>query len=155
MFPGSQVVFPEVGEENTHRSPHGKRLLLNVDKNIKIVCVSDVGKSVVFSEEFGFVIGEKQTNMEDVNVIKLPVTEERAPAKKRTLPLKSDPEKEDRKRQRNARKVAVLGEEDSSVKLLEELVFGAEDELVERLVEVSSTRLRSKICKFNVLLFLG
>lgn len=78
--------------------------------------------------------------MEDVNVIKLPVTEERGPAKKRTRPPKFDPEEEEQKRQKNVKRLAVLGEEDSSVKLLEELVFGAEDELVERLVEVTSNQ---------------
>ncbi len=75
--------------------------------------------------------------MEDTNVIKLPVTEERGPVKKRTRPPKFDPEEEEQKRQKNVKRLAVLGEEDSSVKLLEELVFGAEDELVERLVEVT------------------
>ncbi|XP_039979990.1 U3 small nucleolar RNA-associated protein 18 homolog isoform X2 [Xiphias gladius] len=73
--------------------------------------------------------------MEDMNVIKLPVTEERRPAKKRARPPKFDPEEEEKKRQKNVKSLAVLGEKDSSVKLLEELVFGAEDELVERLVE--------------------
>lgn len=74
--------------------------------------------------------------MEDV--IKLPVTEDRAPAKKRLRPPKFDPEDEERKRQKNVQRLAVLGEKDSSVKQLEELVFGAEEELVERLVEVTS-----------------
>lgn len=73
--------------------------------------------------------------MEDV--IKLPVTEDRAPAKKRLRPPKFDPEDEERKRQKNVQRLAVLGEKDSSVKQLEELVFGAEEELVERLVEVT------------------
>ncbi|KAK2894280.1 U3 small nucleolar RNA-associated protein 18 homolog [Channa argus] len=73
--------------------------------------------------------------MDDVNVIKLPVTEEREPAKKRARPPKFDPKVEVQKRQRNVQSLAVLGQTDSSVKLLEELVFGAEDELVERLVE--------------------
>lgn len=72
------------------------------------------------------------------DVIKLPATEDREPARKRTRPPKHDPEDEERKRQKNARKLAVLGDEDGSVKLLEELVFGAEDELVERLVEVTA-----------------
>lgn len=74
--------------------------------------------------------------MEDI--IKLPATEDREPARKRTRPPKLDPEGEERKRQKNVKRLAVLGEKDSSVKLLEELVFGAEDELVERLVEVTS-----------------
>nr|XP_046272489.1 U3 small nucleolar RNA-associated protein 18 homolog [Scatophagus argus]XP_046272490.1 U3 small nucleolar RNA-associated protein 18 homolog [Scatophagus argus] len=73
--------------------------------------------------------------MEDLNVIKLPVTEERAPAKKRSLPPKFDPAVEEQTRQKNAKRLAVLGEEDNSVRLLEELVFGGEDELLERLVE--------------------
>lgn len=71
--------------------------------------------------------------MEDV--IKLPETEDRGAAKKRTRPAKSEPEEEEQKRQKNVKRLAVLGEKDSSVKLLEELVFGAEDELLERLVE--------------------
>ncbi|XP_031694944.1 U3 small nucleolar RNA-associated protein 18 homolog [Anarrhichthys ocellatus] len=73
--------------------------------------------------------------MEDVNVIKLPVTEERLPAKKRTRPPKFDPREEDQERQTNVKRLAGLGETDESVKLLEELLFGAEDELVDRLVE--------------------
>uniref|UniRef100_UPI0037E8BEC7 U3 small nucleolar RNA-associated protein 18 homolog n=1 Tax=Semicossyphus pulcher TaxID=241346 RepID=UPI0037E8BEC7 len=75
--------------------------------------------------------------MEDLSVIKLPATEDREPAKrqKRARPPKFDPEEEEQKRQKNVKSLAVLGEEDSSVKLLEELVFGAEEELVERLVE--------------------
>ncbi|XP_029014453.1 U3 small nucleolar RNA-associated protein 18 homolog isoform X2 [Betta splendens] len=72
--------------------------------------------------------------MEDENVIKLPLTKKSAAAAKRPPLTKADPEKEARKRQKNAESVAVLGETDSSVKLLEHLVFGAEDELVERLV---------------------
>lgn len=76
--------------------------------------------------------------MEDV--IKLPPTEEDRPSdKKRTQPVKCDAASERRKRQKNAERLAVLGEEDGSVKLLEELVFGAEEELVDRLVEVTST----------------
>lgn len=77
--------------------------------------------------------------MEDANVIKLPETGERRPAKKRARPPKFDPVEEEQKRQKNVKSLAVLGAEDSSVKLLEELVFGAEDELVERLVEVTFT----------------
>lgn len=75
--------------------------------------------------------------MEDKNVIKLPVTEERERVKKRARPPTFDPEEEAQKRQKHVESLAVLGETDSSVKLLEELVFGAEDELVERLVEVT------------------
>ncbi|XP_030264007.1 U3 small nucleolar RNA-associated protein 18 homolog [Sparus aurata] len=73
--------------------------------------------------------------MADGNVIKLPVTEERAPAKKKARPPKFNARQEAQTRQKNVRRLAALGEEDGSVKLLEELVFGAEDELVERLVE--------------------
>ncbi|XP_026204550.1 U3 small nucleolar RNA-associated protein 18 homolog [Anabas testudineus] len=73
--------------------------------------------------------------MDGTDVIKLPVTEERGPDKKRTRPAKFDPKEEAGKRRKNVESLAVLGETDSSVKLLEELVFGAEDELVERLVE--------------------
>ncbi|XP_074552705.1 U3 small nucleolar RNA-associated protein 18 homolog [Halichoeres trimaculatus] len=77
--------------------------------------------------------------MEDLSVIKLPETVEEKQAKKksnkRDRPPASDPKEEERKRQKNVKMLSVLGEEDSSVKLLEELVFGAEEELVERLVE--------------------
>lgn len=68
--------------------------------------------------------------MEDV--IKLPVTEQGAPAKKRA---RDRLENEEQKRQRNVQRLSVLGEKDSSVRLLEELLFGAEERLVERLVE--------------------
>lgn len=72
--------------------------------------------------------------MEDV--IKLPVTEHRAPTKKRARDRRENrPKNEERKRQRNVQRLSVLGEEDSSVRLLEELLFGAEERLVERLVE--------------------
>lgn len=47
-----------------------------------------------------------------------------------------DLKKEEAKRQKHAKTVTALGEKDESVKLLEDLVFGAEDELVDRLVEV-------------------
>uniref|UniRef100_UPI003AAAE6AF U3 small nucleolar RNA-associated protein 18 homolog n=1 Tax=Centroberyx gerrardi TaxID=166262 RepID=UPI003AAAE6AF len=73
--------------------------------------------------------------MEGESVIKLPATQERGPARKRAPPPKIDPKQEDVKRQKNAKTLAVLGEKDSSVKLLEELVFGAEEELLGRLVE--------------------
>lgn len=48
-----------------------------------------------------------------------------------------DPGGEERKRQKNVGLVSVLGEEDGSVKVLEELVFGAEPELLGRLLKVS------------------
>ncbi|XP_060882550.1 U3 small nucleolar RNA-associated protein 18 homolog isoform X1 [Labrus mixtus] len=77
--------------------------------------------------------------MADLNVIKLPAEEVTEPAekkaKKRARPPKLDPVEEAQKRQKNVESLRVLGEGDSSVKLLEELVFGAEDELLERLVE--------------------
>ncbi|XP_027897536.1 U3 small nucleolar RNA-associated protein 18 homolog [Xiphophorus couchianus] len=73
--------------------------------------------------------------MEDENVIKLPVTENKITAKKRSRPPKFDPEEEEQRRQQNLKRLAVLGEEDGSVKRLETLVFGAEEELLERLVE--------------------
>lgn len=72
------------------------------------------------------------------DVIKLPNTEDKKRAPKRTLPEvpeKFDPEKEEQLRQQNVKKLAVLGEDDESVKRLETLVFGTEDELLERLVE--------------------
>lgn len=75
--------------------------------------------------------------MEDV--IRLPVTEERAAGKKRARPPNMKPEEEDTKRRSNARNVAALGAEDGAVKLLEELLFGAEEELLDRLVEVCET----------------
>uniref|UniRef100_A0A3Q0T0W0 U3 small nucleolar RNA-associated protein 18 homolog n=1 Tax=Amphilophus citrinellus TaxID=61819 RepID=A0A3Q0T0W0_AMPCI len=57
------------------------------------------------------------------------------PDKKKPKTPQSSPREEGTKRQRNVKRLAVLGQEDSSVKLLEELVFGAEEELLERLVE--------------------
>ncbi|CAJ1075484.1 U3 small nucleolar RNA-associated protein 18 homolog isoform X2 [Xyrichtys novacula] len=80
--------------------------------------------------------------MEDLSVIKLTETEEEEePVKKKKKQqeqiqtLTYDSEDEEQKRQKHVKTLAVLGEKDSSVKLLEELVFGAEDELLERLVE--------------------
>ncbi|XP_037333387.2 U3 small nucleolar RNA-associated protein 18 homolog isoform X2 [Pungitius pungitius] len=71
--------------------------------------------------------------MEDV--IKLPGTEDGKPARKRVRAPKFDPREEEETRRRNAERLSVLGGEDRSVGLLEELVFGAEEELLERLVE--------------------
>ncbi|XP_061568264.1 U3 small nucleolar RNA-associated protein 18 homolog isoform X2 [Cololabis saira] len=71
--------------------------------------------------------------MEDV--IKLPDEKPTEPRKKKARKVKMDPETEVQKRQKNAEQLAVLGEEDGSVRRLESLVFGAEDELLERLVE--------------------
>uniref|UniRef100_A0A3P9A5U0 U3 small nucleolar RNA-associated protein 18 homolog n=1 Tax=Esox lucius TaxID=8010 RepID=A0A3P9A5U0_ESOLU len=61
-------------------------------------------------------------------------------AMKRTSQSMIDYEKEVLERQKNTQEVTVLGEEDASVKLLEDLVFGAEDELLERLVQESDDR---------------
>lgn len=63
------------------------------------------------------------------------VKERRGTALKRAAPAPAA-KKEEKTRQENAKRLAVLGAEDDSVKLLEELVFGAEEELLERLVEV-------------------
>ncbi|KAG7272698.1 hypothetical protein CRUP_029637 [Coryphaenoides rupestris] len=68
-------------------------------------------------------------------VIKLPVTDKKPQAKKREHKPKYNAEAELIKRQRHVKDLTVLGEEDASVKLLEDLVFGAEDELEERLIE--------------------
>lgn len=110
--------------------------------------VSSAGlKSFGFCRDFGAV---SRRNMEDENVIKLPVTEDKITAKKRGRPPKFDAEEEERLRQKNLKRLAVLGEEDDSVKRLETLVFGAEEELLERLVEVMfSTRLHSENSEFN------
>ncbi|XP_034154529.2 U3 small nucleolar RNA-associated protein 18 homolog [Pangasianodon hypophthalmus] len=43
--------------------------------------------------------------------------------------------REEQKRRKHTEELKALGEEDESVKLLEELVFGAEEELLERLVQ--------------------
>lgn len=73
------------------------------------------------------------------DVIPLPVTTERPAAKKRPRVRPSKPEEQQRlreqeehKRRKNIQCVAVLGEEDASVRQLEELLFGAEERLVER-----------------------
>lgn len=84
--------------------------------------------------EFG---AEDGTNMEDMSFIKLPGNEGKQPAKKRAKLPQSSLEEEEEERRRNVKNLAVLGEKNSSVKLLEELVFGAEEELLERLVEVT------------------
>ncbi|KAM9843224.1 U3 small nucleolar RNA-associated protein 18 homolog [Aulostomus maculatus] len=69
------------------------------------------------------------------DVIKLPSDGDPGSAKKRARPNTVDPGEEEQKRQRNVKQLAVLGAKNSSVKLLEELVFGAEEELLERLTE--------------------
>ncbi|KAJ3600492.1 hypothetical protein NHX12_031473 [Muraenolepis orangiensis] len=71
-------------------------------------------------------------------VIKLTETKEKekpAPKKKRAYEPKHNAAEELKKRQRNVKTLAVLGEKDASVKQLEDLVFGAEHDLLERLVE--------------------
>ncbi|XP_030649296.1 U3 small nucleolar RNA-associated protein 18 homolog isoform X2 [Chanos chanos] len=55
--------------------------------------------------------------------------------KKMKRPPSAATEEEEIKRQKHVHLVKALGEEDKSVKLLEDIVFGAEDELVEKLVE--------------------
>lgn len=77
------------------------------------------------------------------DVIPLPVTKKRPAVKKRPRARPPEPEKpgrqreqreqEEHKRRKNIQCVAVLGEEDASVRQLEELLFGAEERLVERL----------------------
>ncbi|XP_075871462.1 U3 small nucleolar RNA-associated protein 18 homolog isoform X1 [Nelusetta ayraudi] len=76
------------------------------------------------------------------DVIPLPVTKQRPAAKKRPRVRAPEPEEqrrqqeqEEHKRRRNVQCVAVLGEEDASVRQLEELLFGAEERLVEQLEE--------------------
>ncbi|XP_068606247.1 U3 small nucleolar RNA-associated protein 18 homolog [Brachionichthys hirsutus] len=86
----------------------------------------------------------------DTKDIELPAAEGRAPAKKRTRPQRVGPGEEALKRQKNARSLAVLGEEDSSVKLLEELVFGSDGQLVERLVEADEQQSRALLLEDDV-----
>lgn len=50
-----------------------------------------------------------------------------------------DAAREEQKRRKHTEELKALGEEDESVKLLEDLVFGAEEELLERL-QVSLTQ---------------
>lgn len=66
--------------------------------------------------------------------MKLPATEDKPAAKKRSRAAAVEAGGEERKRQKNVSLVSVLGEQDSSVRMLEELLFGAEDELLGRLV---------------------
>ncbi|KAK1875592.1 U3 small nucleolar RNA-associated protein 18 like [Dissostichus eleginoides] len=51
-------------------------------------------------------------------------------------PLAPDPEEEGQRRVRNQNLVAVLGEEDESVRLLEDLLFGGEEQLLDHLLQV-------------------
>lgn len=53
--------------------------------------------------------------------------------KKRAPDPEIDLDEETSKREKNVKLVRALGEQDASVRLLEDLVFGAEDELVKRL----------------------
>ncbi|CAK6984509.1 U3 small nucleolar RNA-associated protein 18 homolog [Scomber scombrus] len=73
--------------------------------------------------------------MEDSNVIKLPVTEEPAAQRKRPGAPEPTPGSEAKRRLSNVQRLAALRETDGSVRLLEELLFGAEDQLLHRLVE--------------------
>ncbi|XP_026871915.2 U3 small nucleolar RNA-associated protein 18 homolog [Electrophorus electricus] len=66
----------------------------------------------------------------------MPVVKKCKKKSKRTLDNVLEPvnfKQEEIKRKKHTRLIKVLGEEDESVKLLEDLVFGAEEELVERL----------------------
>lgn len=79
-------------------------------------------------------------SMEDLSVIKLPGSEKRPQGKKRSRPAEPrvpdpDPELEEQQRRNNVKRLAELREADGSVKLLEELLFGAEEELLGRLKE--------------------
>ncbi|KAK5856867.1 hypothetical protein PBY51_008432 [Eleginops maclovinus] len=67
-------------------------------------------------------------------VIQLP--QPRPLKRKQPRPESSDPREEERRRLRNVSRLAVLGGQDQSVKLLEDLLFGGEEELVEKLEEV-------------------
>ncbi|KAK5914654.1 hypothetical protein CgunFtcFv8_009077 [Champsocephalus gunnari] len=60
-----------------------------------------------------------------------PPEEEAAPP-----PLAPDPEEEGQRRVRNQNLVVVLGEEDESVRLLEDLLFGGEEQLLDHLLQV-------------------
>uniref|UniRef100_A0A3P9B750 U3 small nucleolar RNA-associated protein 18 homolog n=1 Tax=Maylandia zebra TaxID=106582 RepID=A0A3P9B750_9CICH len=76
-----------------------------------------------------------------MSFIKLPADEGKQPAKKRAKLPQSSLVEEEEERQRNVKNLAVLGEKNSSVKLLEELVFGAEEELLERLAESGKSKM--------------
>lgn len=72
------------------------------------------------------------------DVIQLPVTERPVVAKKRPRvrpaeQQKNQREQEEQKRRTNVQRLSVLGDEDASVRQLEELLFGAEERLVEQL----------------------
>ncbi|KAL0150864.1 hypothetical protein M9458_053783 [Cirrhinus mrigala] len=72
-----------------------------------------------------------------------PDTKEKKRAKR---PLSKDPgpsskAKERSKQKKHSRLCATLGEEDASVRRLEELVFGAEEQLTERLAQDSGALL--------------
>ncbi|XP_029692784.1 U3 small nucleolar RNA-associated protein 18 homolog isoform X2 [Takifugu rubripes] len=72
-----------------------------------------------------------------MDVMKLPAEDRPDPpaqSRRRAAPL--EPGGEQRKRQKNACLVAALAEEQRSVKMLEELVFGAEEQLLGRLGQV-------------------
>ncbi|KAI7789968.1 U3 small nucleolar RNA-associated protein 18 homolog isoform X2 [Triplophysa rosa] len=69
---------------------------------------------------------------------------------KRRLSEESDPAarvaEERSKQQKHAALCATLGEDDASVKLLEELVFGADERLTERLTQESDALLKDDVC---------
>ncbi|CAN9505102.1 unnamed protein product [Ophioblennius macclurei] len=82
--------------------------------------------------------------MEDLSLIKLPASKEERPAAKKRSRDRGrgqdqnqdrNPQREEKKRRSNVKRLAALREEDGSVKLLEELLFGAEEELLGRLRE--------------------
>ncbi|XP_034007453.1 LOW QUALITY PROTEIN: U3 small nucleolar RNA-associated protein 18 homolog, partial [Trematomus bernacchii] len=76
----------------------------------------------------------------------LPLTQKPGPLKRKQPrppkrkqpppPLAPDPEEEGQRRVRNQNLVAVLGEEDESVRLLEDLLFGGEEQLLDHLLQV-------------------
>ncbi|KAJ4918770.1 hypothetical protein JOQ06_003978 [Pogonophryne albipinna] len=83
--------------------------------------------------------------MEEVMPEPLPLTPEPGPLKRKQPrpqkrkqpppPLAPDPEEEGQRRVRNQNLVAVLGEEDESVRLLEDLLFGGEEQLLDHLLQ--------------------
>ncbi|XP_028310960.1 U3 small nucleolar RNA-associated protein 18 homolog [Gouania willdenowi] len=73
--------------------------------------------------------------MANSGVIRLPEDEPRAPVRKRARPRGSEPGQEEARRAGNVQQMEALREEDHSVRLLEELLFGAEEQLLGRLQE--------------------
>ncbi|KAJ0058568.1 hypothetical protein NL108_017069 [Boleophthalmus pectinirostris] len=67
--------------------------------------------------------------MEDSGFMKLPsAPEPLGPRRKRPKPAKWNPEKEARRREENVRRVAALGEEETSTRLLEQALFRTDEE---------------------------